>query len=843
MMARRRMQLTRDDGARGSSALSAHPLDPLLARPGHVHRDEQPREVIDRTVWSSEITVVEPPTDEEVLDEELLDEELVTRVATPEDPSGTVGHPPTAMRSASALRRSLRRSERRADVIGATSAAVGSLIAAFIGLQLWMIDPRVPMGAAPAVDRFASNDDLLSVAGFVTMDTNPWFFDAPRLGAPFGQDLRFFPAASGEALHVMVIKFLGLFTDNMGLVSNAFALATFPAVAVAAYIAARMLRVARPFAVAFAIVFAALPLHFLRVGVHSFLADYSTIPLMVALSLRQAGEGPLIRRVPGARLRGLLHRDLVWGLVILIIAGTNGLYYAVFSIVLLMIAAVIGAMRRQTGSWLGAGAGICVITVLLGVQILPSALAQRSAGGAAVQERSVVQLEEYALRPSVMLSPVTDHRIGLVADFRARLPPLALRGESESEALGLAGTLGFALAVAVAVGAMLGRRSPRWIGRLGDAPLFVGCIVAIATVDGFNVFSVYLGAIHIRAWNRASVVIACLALLLLAQAGSGLARTAHQRPGRGRLLVAPLLAAVVTLAVLDQTTAAMVPSYQAEAATWASDRDLIRQIEASLPAGAAVFNLPVADFPEAAPMYDMLADSQLIGYIHSRTLRWSYGGVKRREADWRYGLPVSSPSVVDELIITGFSGALVDRRGYGDAGEAIDRTLTAGGANLQFSSADGHQRYYSFAERAASVDDRIPPEDQPALREAILRTPLVTFGEGFDGAESDGANYLWHWVTKRAEMTIVVDESQPVAATITFDVRTFTPGEYTLFAQLGTGPITRHEIGGETQTVTIDIELQPGDNQLFISSDAPPDTGPDPRRLVFQLFGFPRVQY
>src|SRR5262249_32652909 len=120
-----------------------------------------------------------------------------------------------------------------------------------------------------------------------------------------------------------------------------------------------------------------------------------------------------------------------------------------------------------------------------------------------------------------------------------------------------------------------------------------------------------------------------------------------------------------------------------------SDADFVARIEASVPPGAMIMQLPFVPFPEHIDVENMHDYELLRGYLHSRKLRWSYGAMKGRPAaHWiandKGFIPMAekfyfqhavysgiSSKGLDTLAFIGFSGIYVDLNGYPDDGVAI----------------------------------------------------------------------------------------------------------------------------------------------------------------------------
>ena len=99
----------------------------------------------------------------------------------------------------------------------------------------------------------------------------------------------------------------------------------------------------------------------------------------------------------------------------------------------------------------------------------------------------------------------------------------------------------------------------------------------------------------------------------------------------------------------------------------ASDRAFVAAIDDVLPDGAAVFQVPVLDFPETIPPGRMEDYDPLRAYLaDTGTLRWSYGAVKGRpEADWQARVrdDVGLLGALPGLLGLGFEGLWVDTWG------------------------------------------------------------------------------------------------------------------------------------------------------------------------------------
>ena len=127
----------------------------------------------------------------------------------------------------------------------------------------------------------------------------------------------------------------------------------------------------------------------------------------------------------------------------------------------------------------------------------------------------------------------------------------------------------------------------------------------------------------------------------------------------------------------------------------AADREFTEKMEAALPAGAMVFQLPVMEFPES-PMPGVPTYDHFRPYLYSKNLRYSFGSMKGRERErWQPAVqgkffegatldreagairvnPANAKAAVDELKRLGFSAIYVNRNGFPDRGKGIEDAL------------------------------------------------------------------------------------------------------------------------------------------------------------------------
>jgi len=518
-----------------------------------------------------------------------------------------------------------------------------------------------------------------------------WYWHNSSLGAPGQAQFFDFPSLGGDPLNVLLIKFIGLFTSDSAVVLNVFFLLTFPLVGLAAYLVLRRLSLSVPVAIACSALYAVLPYHFTRGEGHLLLSAYYAVPLGAWLVLSVLEDRPL-----WAGRRAALGTV---ALCAVIAFASASYYYSAFTVVLVASAALLRGLAIRSWRPLVQGGAVAGVIVALSLLTLVPSFVYWAANGTnpGVAHRSAYESEFYALKFAQLVLPIEGHRIGRLAHARKTYDDWFPRTEAAVDtplgivaSLGFVGLLGLCLVQLVSPGRRL---APSLYGNAGLAALLA---LLFAWVGGFALFVAAFEP-QIRSWNRLSIFIGFFALLAV---GLALDRAiAWLRPRRGGAVAgAVLLFGVLTLGALDQTSPSYKPAYDSLAASYRSDGDFVSALEARLPSGAMVFQLPYSRFPEAPPIFRMADYDLMRGYLHSHDLRWSYGHTKGRGDD--PNVPIASekaPQMVRDLKGEGFAGIYVDRFGYTDGGVALEKELADATGEKPLVSRDGRLSFFPLS--------------------------------------------------------------------------------------------------------------------------------------------------
>ncbi len=347
--------------------------------------------------------------------------------------------------------------------------------------------------------------------------------------------------------------------------------------------------------------------------------------------------------------------------------------------------------------------------------------------------------------------------------------------ESASARLGTVGSLGFLGLLAYAVGSVSGLVRKEH-ARLAAAAALTLVSLLLAQVGGFgSLFSVLVSP-DIRAYNRIFVFIAFFSLLA---AGCGLERLqawvisrCPARPGlvRGGLLL------LLLVAVFDQaTTVGMQSVYPENTRQFDVHREFVGRVESRLPRGAMVFQLPHTGMPLEKGATRMAVYDQGHAYVHSRSLRWSWGAMIGRNGNWQAGIQTLSPrALVRTLVLAGFSGVWIDRYGYaappGRGREAaparpgLEAAVILAAGEEPETSLDGRYVFVGLESVRRRLVAELGPEGWALERERVLRPPLVPrYREGFGEEEGDETR-VWRSCGPRGRIVVMnpVDREREV---------------------------------------------------------------------------------
>src|SRR5436190_7768842 len=693
------------------------------------------------------------------------------------------------------------------ELLWAVATALLAVLLACLVIRVWRGELGIPF-----VNRGETQYNLMLAK---SMQDHGSYNVNPSLGAPFGLKLYDYDLGS-DLLSLLAIGGLAFAFGPVAAV-NLFYLLTFALAAAAAFLVFRLLGIARAPASVCSILFALAPYHFARNEGHLFLSAYYAVPLGAFLVLATLGGLPLFVRRPG-RTGVLAYGSGRTLLTVLfcVVVGSAGIYYAAFTLLLLAGAIVITLLARTGRAAVNGLVCGALVAAVVFANLIPSIVYRLHHGANLLTRRPTADSELLALKFANLVLPAPDMHLGPLSHLaRQYLHGTPLPSESGQE-LGLVGALGFLGLLAIAFVSLAGRsRAGTPLVRNAAAAALLAFL--IGTVGGISAIVVQVLTAQIRAWNRISIVIAFFAFLAVA--------VALQRAGEAfvRRRLPPLaygatLAAVLALGVFGQIARSDVPPYEL-AGAWHNDHTFFSQVKKRLPRGSSVLVLPYQAFPEAGQLIDLDGNDLLRGYLHTKHLRWSFGAMKGRPADWStelQGLPTAT--TLDAAVAAGFSGLWIDRFGYADRAGALESDIRGLVGQPTLVDKEGRDSFYDLRGFARRLEASHSPTQLAALREAVLH-PLHLVPSGFLPLLRSGAQNVGWADAANAQLAIVNPSQQ--TRTATFDAildRVAGPNAAVTVTFPGAPPATVQTPSHLHQVLT----LPPGETVIQFSTSAPP---------------------
>ncbi len=621
-----------------------------------------------------------------------------------------------------------------------------------------------------------------------------------RLGAPFGADWSDYPTPDKPVM--LLLGALSLAT-TVFVAANLGLLLAHLASAASFYLVARWLRVRWEWAWAGALLFAYTYHVFHRGLAHfSFVLTW-TVPVGLLAVWLVARSHRLSWRTRGA-----------WVCLVAAVGlGAGNPYLLLFWGQLLgwaLIAQVLGP-RRRANLVMGLATGLVALLTFVACNA-ELWLHAPEPEGLPLLSRNYGGTERYALKPVEMFIPPEFHRADWLAFLGQRYRRWSeWHGEAFLPYLGICGIAGLVWLTGLAVFRLLrGRPLP------GQA-LALGWLVAYAGVGGLTNFVAFFAGFQVfRATNRVAVFISALVLIFLVVR---LSRLTAGWPVRRRLAAAGALAAV---GLLDQLPRGTDPEKRARiAAEVRSDLEFGGRLEAALPGGARIFQLPVIGFPEVVPPHRLTDYEHFRPYLATSRLSFSYGAAKHRaRGRWQRdleGLPAAE--LVRRLEEHGFAALYLNRKGFADRADRLLSDLGAMGCDRLLQGRQGNQ-----------VVVLLRPAADP--RPPIARS--FTHGRGWQLRSEGGVR----WAGGRAALSF--HNPWPTSLSLNATLELVGPAGGAVALWRDGVPLGQVTLGSAPARLVVEgVEMAPGINVFHLDSSGPASRGPGGRGSL-QAFGLLR---
>lgn len=657
-----------------------------------------------------------------------------------------------------------------------------------------------------------------------------------RLGAPGVQELHDFPVI--DHLHFALIWFLGRFADAV-VAFNLYHLLTYPLTVLSAMLVLRHFGLSAPAAGCAAVLYAFLPYHYVRGFGHYFLAAYYVVPLTAVPILWVCqGRLPFFRQHDGRHRWSVRNHDTLVAGIVALLTASAGAYYAFFGCALLAFAGVYGWVAHRT--WrAAASAGLVIAVIVFGglANHGPAFLYQAKYGhNSAAHARQPEEAETYGLKLTHLFLPTTAHNSRFLAAVQSAYdsPFRPLQTGQPTATLGFLGAAGF-LGLLAVVALPVRKRWP-----LGPLSGLTIAGVLLGTIGGFGSLVAFFITPQVRGYDRIAVFLAFFALFATTWAVD---RLLDRKPEWWRLRWMAFLG-LTAFGVWDQTNRqwfrpAIADARAEMARRYHEDAAYFGQIEAAMP-GGMVFQLPFVPYPETFAVGQLGGYEHVRGYLHTETVRWSFGAVKGREADqWQRevaALPMKD--LLRRLAVAGFDGLYLDTRGFAEG----DRrhwmiSIYLNDDDPRWVSPGGHMSTYDLRPYRERLRAELGPRfDELARqeREAVR----VLWLDGFFSFEKPGEEWKHRWCGPTGTAVFVNPTDRPRTLRLDYVMRTFTDSPADVRVDGGDLWTERVPVNRHTVPVARVVVVPPGRHLVRFRARPPADQLPsDSRRLTFFFAG------
>lgn len=701
------------------------------------------------------------------------------------------------------------------------------IVAVCFVMELWNANLRIPL--------YTGHDANPIAMGVKNLVENGGWYTNKFVGAPGQLELYDFPYFYGFD-HMLALKLLSLFCGNYAVVMNLYFLLSFPLAGATSLFVLRRLGISSPAAILASVLYALAPYHFLRGEYHYFLALYYIVPLAVLVVL-WIGRGEPLFRFERADGEGFVTRKGAAAIAICALMTVDNVYYAFFAAWLMVVAAMLARFRHgRRGVVGGTAILLSVIGLTFAADMAPNFLFfHRHGHNSVAAVRLPEQSELFGLKMAQLIFPVTGHRLSAFADFKRDYNNTPLVNENDDASLGAIGSCGFILLM---LWFFIGRGRSSAAQLLGMLSALNLAAFLLGTVGGLGTLFAWVVSPEIRSLNRISIFIAFFSLIAVALLADEVGHrvVGHHVQGRsGAMAWCGGLVLILALGVFDQTTEGFAPKHKALQQQFASDEEFVKRIEGAVPANAMILQLPYMAFPESAPIHKLYDYDHLLGYLHSRTLRWSYAAIRGRETDaWLKdvsGKPVDE--MMNALVFAGFGGVYVDRFGYGDQAASLESQLRQALGVAPITSGDGRRLFFSLGPADARLRAKYTSAEWQARHDAALALPAlsVTWEPScwpMEGTPDDN----WHWCPDHGR--VFVSNRSAAAKKITFEMTLSTAyNEAEKMQIVAPGIIKEMAANADGMPIQLSLTVPPGESSYEFRH-----TPSDMKTMAFRVNNF-----
>lgn len=655
-----------------------------------------------------------------------------------------------------------------------------------------------------------------------------WWFKNPNVGAPFGGELYDYPFYF-DSLFLFTFKIILILAKDWGKAINIFFIGIFPSTSMISYYVMRKFKINFLISILGSLCFTFLPYRFFRGAGHFYLSCYFLIPLMVLFLYKF-----YIDEEDFSIKKSIKNRKNLYSVLILSLIPISGIYYAFFFCFFLMIVFIskINLKNKRTLNNLYKLLWNYGIIFFVGFLIYIPGLIHNFSVGKNLEApiRFAKESDMYSLTISrLFISPKYMNIPGFekiklsLQEYLQYLP----RGEGTGvEYLGIIGIIGVVYLLLMLFNKnKLKDKKIIFLKNLNISAILLG------TASGFGlIFSILVSA-QIRAYTRISIFIAYFSILtvclLLNELNKNLKNNLHKK------IFSILVVVLFSLAILEQIPDNL--NYEGAKIThlkeFQSDRKFINSIEKILGNDGMVFQFPYHKFPEGGlgPQ-----DYQLFkGYLHSKKVKWSFGGYRGRKSDNWNEMVTSLPmeQLLKKIILVGFNGIYIDRSMYKNKEYVIIENEIENITKAKpYVSDDNKLVFFNLIDYSNTIKSKYNKEQ---LLNEKNRNLMIIHENGIYGLETEN-DRRWRWTKKEFEF-IISNQNQNTEFSLEADVFSGYPQNSELLIDFD-GKKQKVVVNNKGTKLKLNYKLSVGKNVIKFITNAKKIYAPGDSREMYLRF-------
>ena len=498
-------------------------------------------------------------------------------------------------------------------------------------------------------ETYGDQSQFLTIASMVKNEG--WApIPSERLGAPFGRYLGTYSMFLLMNFEIILMKIISIFFENPSDILQISYCMIFPITAIISFYVMRNINISKFMSIFGSLVFTFVPYIFFRITSHYNYATIYFIPITILLCIWLFQDDDFL--IPNNKFFKN-KKNIIAIFFMLLIANNGGGYYQFFSCFLISITAISKLLKtKNIKSLVPFIISIFTTVLFFIVNFIPIIIYKILNSNISIlndETRIWKEAEIYAFKISHMLF---NSKI-----FKEYYQTAMLVNENISEYSGIIVIVGF---LGLILYLFLNKTyKKQTVLLLSELNIFS---VLLATMGGFAVLFNYFISPIIRSYNRISIYIAYMSILAFC--------IFIDKYFKKKNFIFYIVFAVIFIFSLYEQIPNDITYNENEIKKYALDKEFIESIEKIMPKNSSVYQFPNVGFYGffSGKIHQASYYRNLIGYIFSKDLRWSYGlEGTRKEMEWYKTVnKMNAIDLLNEISFAGFDGLYIDKYLYGD---------------------------------------------------------------------------------------------------------------------------------------------------------------------------------